>query len=350
LGLAGALDRVAVRPRTGDLRRWQDWSLITSQPLGDRAMQDCGYPYYHLHRADLHRVLVDPVAEECPIRLGHRVAGVDADGGGGDGGGARLRFEGGGEARADVVVGPDGIRSTVRAALFGPEAPRFSGMSVWRGLVPAEDVADLGLPLVSTAVLGPGQHFVYYYVSAGRFVNWVGVAPSDTWALESWTTPGELADALADFAGWAPIVLRLISAAAGPDRASTLYRWALYDRDPMAVWGAGPVTLLGDAAHPMLPFMAQGAAQAIEDAAVLAACLQLVPGPVRALRRYEDLRRERTAQVQLAARFNEVTFHLPDGPEQQERDRRLAAASGEKASHRNAWVFEYDTDLATAHL
>ena len=161
-----------------------------------------------------------------------------------------------------------------------PESPRFSGNSAWRGMVPAERVADLQLPVASTVVMGPGRHFVYYFVSAGRFINWVGVAPSETWTLESWTTPGRLEDALGDFAGWNPVVRRLIAEAAdGSDRAE-LYRWALYDRDPLPRWGDGPVTLLGDAAHPMLPFMAQGACQAIEDAAVLAACLRRLPDPV----------------------------------------------------------------------
>jgi salicylate hydroxylase len=121
-----------------------------------------------------------------------------------------------------------------------------------------------------------------------------------------------------------------------------VYRWALYDRDPFTQWGEGPITLLGDAAHPMLPFMAQGACQAIEDGAVLAACLRLIPDPVRALRQYEDLRRERTAAVQLAARRNETLFHLPDGPDQRDRDGRLAETSGERTVHRNAWVFGYD--------
>jgi salicylate hydroxylase len=131
---------------------------------------------------------------------------------------------------------------------------------------------------------------------------------------------------------------------------SALFRWALYDRDPLPRWGDGHVTLLGDAAHPMLPFMAQGAAQAIEDAAVLARCLSSIDDPPAALRRYEDFRRDRTAEVQQAARQNAVLFHLPDGAEQQSRDARLGAQSGSQASHRNAWVFEYDVDKATADL
>jgi salicylate hydroxylase len=178
----------------------------------------------------------------------------------------------------------------------------------------------------------------------------VGVAPSTTWTLESWTAPGRLDEALADFEGWNPVVRRLIAEVGARSGEAPVYRWALYDRDPLPRWGEGAVTLLGDAAHPMLPFMAQGACQAMEDGAVLAACLQLVPDPVRALRRYEDLRRERTAAVQLAARRNETTFHLPDGPDQQARDAQLAATSGEQTVHRNAWVFGYDVAEVAAEV
>ncbi|MDG2113125.1 MAG: FAD-dependent monooxygenase, partial [Actinomycetota bacterium] len=180
-------------------------------------------------------------------------------------------------------------------------------------------------------------------VAAGRYVNWVGVAPSETWTGESWTEPGDLAEALADFAGWSSTVTGLIAAAEG----RTPYRWALYDRDPLDAWSEGPVTLLGDACHPMLPFMAQGAAQAIEDAAVLVGCLDRWAEPAEALQRYEDLRRDRTARVQLAARSNETMFHLPDGPDQLARDTRLSSPES-RATHRNAWLFDYDAINAAA--
>ncbi|MEA3215053.1 MAG: hypothetical protein QOJ19_1209 [Acidimicrobiia bacterium] len=340
LDMAEALARMAVRPRTGDLRRWQDWSLLTSQPLGEEVEARYGHPYYHVHRADLHGLLVSSLPEHT-VRLKHRCTGLDATSHG-----MQVHFEDGEIDRFDVVIGADGIRSFVREALLGPEAPRFSGLSAWRGLVPAERVADLHLPVASTAVLGPGRHVVHYYVSAGRLVNWVAVAPTESWTIESWTSRGELDEALADFDGWSPVVRQLMAHVG----QSALFRWALYDRDPLPRWGDGHVTLLGDAAHPMLPFMAQGAAQAIEDAAVLARCLSSIDDPPAALRRYEDFRRDRTAEVQQAARQNAVLFHLPDGAEQQSRDARLGAQSGSQASHRNAWVFEYDVDKATADL
>jgi salicylate hydroxylase len=185
-GLDDALAAVAVRPRSGDMRRWEDWSLLSSSPLGDDVVAEYGFPYYDVHRAELHRVLAARVPPG-QIVLGRRLIGVEESP---SGTGAVLRFADGSSAVADVVVGADGVHSVVREALFGAEDPRFSGYSAWWGLVPAHRVADLGLPLASTVVMGPRRHFVYYSVSAGRFVNWVGVAPTQTWTLESWTAPG----------------------------------------------------------------------------------------------------------------------------------------------------------------
>ena len=332
LGLLGDIERIAVEPARGDLRRWQDGSVLVSQPLGAEVRAHYGWPYFHVHRADLHQVLVR-ASIGCDVQLGRKVAGVEnVDDGvvvGFDDGSTSDRF--------DLLVGADGIHSAVRRLLFGEESPRFSGNAVWRGLVHHASVAHLELPVHSHAFLGPARHFVTYYVSAGNYVNWVGVAPTETWDRESWTEEGEFDDAVADFVGWCPTVTGLIAAMGG----QPIYRWALFDRDPLPEWGRGPITLLGDACHPMLPFMAQGAAQAIEDAAVLTACVAADDDPVTAARRYEDLRRDRTAKVQLAARRNEVMFHLPDGAEQRERDERLAAP-GSETTHRNAWLFDYD--------
>lgn len=325
------LDRIAavsVSPATGDLRRWEDGSVLVSQPLGDSLLEQFGFPYLHVHRADLHAELVAAARQVCAIELDCPADGLDDAG-------ALVTQRG--VADADVVIGADGIHSAVRTSLQGPESPRFSGNTAWRGVVRAPDVAALELPVSSHAFLGPERHFVTYYLRGGELVNWVGISPSTDWTLESWTAPGDLDEVIADFAGWCPTVLGLIRASEG----RTPYRWALYDRDPLPSWGDRHATLLGDACHPMLPFMAQGAAQAIEDAAVLTVCLRDNADPVDQLRRYESLRQERTATVQLAARRNEVMFHLPDGPEQRQRDEGLAAPQ-ERAEHRNAWLFDYD--------
>ncbi|MGH1493120.1 MAG: FAD-dependent monooxygenase [Acidimicrobiales bacterium] len=336
LGLLDEVERVAVEPGWGDLRRWEDGSVLVSQALGDEVRQSFGFPYFHVHRADLHNLLVR-AAGDSDLHLGHKLSGFEEAGAG-----VRLRFDDGANSSPfDLLVGADGIHSAVRQQLFGDESPRFSGNAVWRGLVDRNSVADLDLPVNSHAFLGPDRHFVAYYVNSGRFVNWVGVAPTRTWDAESWTQEGRFDDAVADFAGWCPTVTGLIDAM----REQPIYRWALFDRDPLPAWSRGPVTLLGDACHPMLPFMAQGAAQAIEDAAVLTGCIAATADPTAAAKRYEELRRDRTAKVQLAARSNEVMFHLPDGPEQQERDQRLGSPAS-ATGHRNAWLFDYDATTA----
>ena len=166
-----------------------------------------------------------------------------------------------------MLVGADGIHSTVRAALFGEEAPQFAGCVAYRGLVPVERIADLGLELGSQSWVGPGGHLVHYFVSRARLLNFVGWTEHDTWNREDWTDRATIERALAAFAGWHAQVRRIIAA------ADTCFIWALFDRDPLPRWSVGRVTLLGDACHPMYPFMGQGAAQAIEDGAALAACL-----------------------------------------------------------------------------
>ena len=349
LGLLDEVEAVAVEPARGDLRRWESGEALVSQPLGREVRKRFGFPYLHVHRADLLAVLARAAAP-CDVRLDHQLVGFDeapagASAGAGGGSGLHLRFATGDApgrdiAGIDLLVGADGIHSSVRRELFGPESPRFSGNAAWRGLVDRSLVADLDLPVHSHAFLGPGQHFVTYYVSSGRLVNWVGVAPTEAWTLESWTEEGRFGDAVADFAGWCPTVTALVEAM----RGRPIYRWALFDRDPLPMWSDGPVTLLGDACHPMLPFMAQGAAQAIEDAAVLTGCLGTGADPAEAALRYESLRRERTARVQLAARANETLFHLPDGPEQAARDERLGTADANR-THRNAWLFDYDATV-----
>ncbi len=339
LGLAEKLAQFGSLAKTGDARRWSDFSVISSIDLGDTIRQ-FGQPWYSAHRADLQTMLANALNDGV-VHLGHRLTDlVETDGS------VRLSFDGAPDATADVVIGADGIHSRVRTILFGAAKPRFTGIVAYRGLTPASAVTDVHVPRGSTIVMGPGQHFVYYPVSAGRNVNWVAMEPRNDWTLESWTEPATKDEALVAYQGWAPQLHTLINTAGLDGRQ--IYRWALYDRDPLPTWGHGRISLLGDAAHPMLPFLAQGAAQAFEDAAVLARCLQRTD-PVDALRTYEDLRRERTATVQLVARHNSVLFHLPDGPQQQARDAVMSSA-GPGSPHPNTWIFEYDADQVTAHL
>jgi salicylate hydroxylase len=334
LGLEEPLRRFGVRPRATVIRRWDDGRVLARQPLAEACERDFGAPYYHFHRAELLDLLSVAVPRGV-VHLDHRCVGLSqrADR-------VEVKFHNGATADADVVVGADGIHSTVREAILGPESPRFSGHVAYRGLVPAARVAHLGLEVVAGVWLGPGHHFVTYFVGAGaRYLNWVAVTPGE-WRLESWTARGEVADALKEFDGWHPEVRAIIGS------VDMTNRWALYDREPLARWTVGRVTLMGDAAHPMLPYMAQGAVQSIEDAAVLARCLELgdAHDPAGALRRYEETRKPRTSRCQEGSRRNGVMNHLGDGEEQRKRDANLAAAADAPLSRNSAWLYGHDVE------
>lgn len=329
LGLAPRLEKCAFLPEGTEFRAWNTGRLIASSTLGESVRERYGAPYYHIHRGDLLDVLVQAARQSGAIELREsaRVEGFaqDADG-------VRVTVNGRAE-EGDALVGADGIHSTIRAALFGPEAPTFTGNLAWRALVPAERLPR-GMPNpVATVWWGPGRHFVCYYLRGGSLLNCVCVVEKAGWELESWTERGEHAELKGDFAGWHEHIGILID---NMDRDS-LYKWALHDRPPMARWGAGAVTLLGDACHPTLPFMAQGAAMAIEDAAVLAGCLSAGDGIAAALKRYEDLRRERTALVQGGSRRNAGFFHAR-GLKAWLRNRAAGRATGRVTDN----LFRYD--------
>ncbi|HEY7619420.1 MAG TPA: FAD-dependent monooxygenase [Solirubrobacteraceae bacterium] len=331
LGLAEELAAAGVRPLAWHQRRWDDGRTLLRAPLGDRVEEVFGFPHYQVHRADLLSMLAGALPAER-VHLGHRLADLV------DGGAAvELRFADDARATFDVVVGADGIHSTTRGLLFGPQHPRFTGCVAYRGLVPAERLRDLDLEVTAQVWMGPGRHFVHYFVSGGRFVNFVAVIERDSWTRESWTDRGKVADALAGFAGWHEQVRAILGA------VDETFIWALFDRSPLETWSAGRVTLLGDACHAMLPFMAQGAAQAIEDGATLAACLADSPGDVdEALRRYERLRIPRASRIQALSTTNKTRFHLPDGPEQQARDAEMAGGSTDWSFRTVAWIYEHD--------
>jgi salicylate hydroxylase len=324
-----------VRPLAWHQRRWEDGRTLLRAPLGNRVEAAFGFPHYQIHRADLLSVLAGALPAER-IHLAHRLTDlVDR------GDGVEAHFANGARATFDVVVGADGIHSATRRMLFGAQHPRFTGCVAYRGLVPAECLRDLGLEVTSQVWMGPGAHFVHYFVSGGRLVNFVAVIERDSWTRESWTDHGEVADALAAFAGWHEQVRAILGA------VEETFIWALFDRSPLERWSAGRVTLLGDACHAMLPFMAQGAAQAIEDGATLAACLAGAEADVgEALRRYERLRIPRASRIQALSRTNKTRFHLPDGPEQEARDAQMAAGSTDWSFQVVAWVYEHDATTA----
>jgi salicylate hydroxylase len=318
----GRLDRfreLAVPLEVGwEFRRWQDGRVLFSQRLGAECERRYGEQCYVAHRADLLDVMRDAVPASA-LRLGARCVAVRRQPGPG---GVELIFADGATATADVVIGADGVHSTVRAAVAAPEPPRFSGMCAFRCLIPADRAPAFALRPVQTLWLGPDHHLVHYPISAGRLVNVVAFAPARDWRVESWTAEGSVDDLLAEFAGWDDQLTELLGAA---ERTG---RWALLDRDPLPRWTNGPIALLGDAAHPMYPFFAQGGAQALEDAVVIAGCLAASPAdPGAALTRYERIRRPRATRLQLLSR-----------------DGRDAAFAGEDPLAHNAWIYGHDAE------
>jgi salicylate hydroxylase len=331
LGLAEALARTGVKPLAWHQRRWDDGRTLLRSPLAGPLEATFGFPHYQMHRADLLSALAAAVPTER-VHLGHRLVDVTDRGDW-----VEARFANGAVVEADALIGADGIHSTVRRALFGPDQPRFTGCVAYRGLVPEVRLRELRLEVTAQVWMGPGQHFVHYFVSQRRLVNFVAITEQDTWTGESWTDRGDLAGALAAFEGWHPQVRAILGS------VDETFIWALFDRPPLAQWSVGRVTLLGDACHPMVPFMAQGAAQAIEDGATLTACLARVgPDIPNALQRYEQLRLPRTSRLQALSTANKTRFHMPDGPEQRERDRQMATESTDWSFGAVAWIYEHD--------
>lgn len=314
-----------------EFRRWQDGTVLSAEDLAASCERLYGEQTYTAHRADLLDAIGSAVPEGT-VRLGRRCVEL-AD----SAGRPRLRFADGEVIEPDVVVGADGIHSVVRSAV-AESAPTFSGLCAFRALVPADRAPDFARRPAQTLWIGPDHHLVHYPVSAGELVNLVAFAPAGDHSVESWTATADVQEFLAEFEGWDPRLLDLIRAGGTPGR------WALLDRAPLPRWSTGRVTLLGDAAHPMFPFFAQGAAQAIEDAAVLTTCLaDDLTDPARALERYEALRRPRTSRLQEVSHGRSHVNHLPDGPEQQARDRAFGDADPLVA---NGWIYDYDPRTA----
>jgi len=333
LGVLDDFAQRAVQLEVGwEFRRWRDGAVLSAEDLGSACERLYGEQTYTAHRADL----LDAIGSAVPtgaVRLGSRCVDLTIDDGR-----PRLQFADGGTAEPDILIGADGVHSVVRNVVADPAPATYSGICAFRALVPAQRAPAFARRNAQTLWIGPGHHLVHYPVSAGGFVNLVAFAPAGDYSVESWTATGTVQEFLAEFVGWDDRLVDLIRAAGTPGR------WALLDRAPLQQWSAGNLTLLGDAAHPMFPFFAQGAAQAIEDAAVLARCLaDDLDAPARALRRYESLRIPRTTRLQQLSHARSHINHLPDGPEQQARDSSFADADPLVA---NAWIYDYDVDQA----
>jgi len=294
LGLEPMLRSQSFYPRSWNNRDWRTGDIKFDMIFGETAEQKFGAPYLLAHRGDLHAALASAVPDEC-IRLGHRLVGLDETGEG-----IRLTFANGATGLADAVIGADGVHSTVRDILFGTSAVNFTGRIAYRTTYPA---ALLGEHRIGdcTKWWGEDRHIVIYYVKPDRSeVYLVTSQPEPEFRIESWSAKGDVTQLRKAFAGFDREVEQVLAAC--PD----VHKWAIVDRDALPRWQEGNVTLLGDACHPMTPYMAQGAAMAIEDAAVLSRCLDGVgpDGVAAAFRRFEATRKERTARVQETSRKN----------------------------------------------
>jgi salicylate hydroxylase len=334
LGLQEAVERVSSIPTAKEIRLWntgQTWKLFD---LGAVSIELYGFPYVLMHRRDLHGILAEAIARLKPdaLHLGMRCTDVvQSDRS------VTLRFATGESAEAPLAIGADGVHSHIRASLFGPSSPQFTGCIAWRGIVPVERLPPQVSRTCGTNWVGAGGHVVHYPLRRGELMNFVGILERTDWQVESWTIRGTTEELANDFRGWHADVHAIIRNVDEP------YKWALMVRPPMPRWTKERVTLLGDACHPMLPLLAQGAVMALEDGFVLARCLTTYADHVTAFSRYEAARRDRTARAVNGSAENAQRFH----------NKNLGDAAGaeayvtrewqpERIKDRYDWLFTYD--------
>lgn len=334
LGLEDALAAVWCEPAGKEVRLWSSGQIWKLFDLGAQSRERYGAPYFMIHRGDLHGVLYDAVKRLRPdcVTLDaacESFAQDDDD--------VTLTLSGGRSARGNALIAADGVHSRIRNELVGETRANFTGCLAWRGLVPADRLPERLRRNVGTNWVGPGGHVVHYFLRRGEILNFVGVVERDDWQVESWTERGSVEECHRDFENWHEDVHTIIG------NLETPFKWALLGREPLSRWSFGRVTLLGDAAHPTLPMMAQGANMAIEDGVVLARCLSGTPDVVQALSRYERARIERTGKLVRAANENTKRFHNPALANPDGAQRYVDTEwQEERVKARYDWVFEYD--------
>jgi salicylate hydroxylase len=330
IGLEEVLSSVAVSPTAFHYRLYNNGDLLQTTPLGGAHESAYGAKYYHLHRADLHAALAAKVRELDPNAI---VLNAAARGFTETRDSVTVQFANGSTASGEVLVGADGIKSAIRAQIVGPTSANFTGYVSWRAMVPSSRLPADYMERVCTNWVGPNAHVIMYWLRRGEILNFVGLVEDETWLDESWTVKSPWAKLKSDFAPWHPKVQIAIDAM---DK-DQCYRWAMYNRPPVTGWSTARATLLGDAAHPTLPFMAQGAALAIEDGAILARALERERTVDAALDLYQRSRYDRTARVQRGSNELGKLYHL-----RTEQELRQAFATRDMSKERGAWVFSYD--------
>ena len=330
LGLEPAISKVGVRPGAYVFRLYDTGEEIQRFALSDEHERLHGAPYTQLHRADFHEILAAKAREFDPnvVRLNHKAVGFAESGEG-----VELRFADGGSARGDMLIGGDGLKSEVRRQIVGDVPATYTGDAAWRITVSVDRLPPNLLEKVMSVFMGPGGHVVCYFLRAGNLLNFVGLVETDEVSEESWTVKFPWETLKANYRGWHPIIQTVIDAA---DK-DQCYRWSLHNRPPIHNWSTARATLLGDAAHPTLPYLAQGAVMAIEDGAVLARVLSMTNSIPEALQLYQRNRVERTARIVTQSSANRELFHLRSVAEM-----RAAFARRNEGADRNHWLYSYN--------
>jgi salicylate hydroxylase len=330
LGLGEAVSRVGVRPGAYVFRLHDTGEVIQRFSLSDEHEQLHGAPYTQLHRADLHDILAARARQSDPevVHLDRKVSGFSETTEG-----VELHLDDGSSVRGDLLIGADGLKSAVRRQIAGDAPATYTGDAAWRVTVPVERLPPDLLEKVMSVFMGPGGHIVCYYLRGGALLNFVGIVETDEISEESWTIKLPWDMLKERFKGWHPSIQTIIDAA---DK-DQCYRWSLHNRPPIRNWSTARATLLGDAAHPTLPYLAQGAVMAIEDGAVLTRALAMTESIPAALQLYQRNRVDRTARIMLQSTANRELFHL-----RTEADIRAAFSKRNEGEDRNNWLYSYN--------
>lgn len=337
LGLAEAIASTSVRPEAYVFRLHDSGEVISQFALAQEHLRLHRAPYNQLHRADFQLLLAETARrlKKDVIRLDSRVAGFEEAASG-----VRVRLTNGETASGDLLIGADGVKSAVRAQIAGAAQPVYSGDAAWRLTIPTHKLPPGFMDPVMSVWMGPAAHVVCYFLRAGALLNFVGLVETDEVSEESWTARFPWDKLKADFAGWHADIQTVIDLA----ERDACYRWSLFYRPPISNWSTRRATLLGDSVHPTLPYLAQGAAMAIEDAAVLTRALGMADVP-QALQIYQRSRIERTTRIMQGSSGNRELFHMRD-----QQQLRQAFAKRDEGAARNAWLYSYNplsVELAT---
>jgi salicylate hydroxylase len=334
LDLEKALLPLVCQAKGKEIRMWntgQRWKLFD---LGDDCLSRFGAPYWMVHRGDLHKILLEAfnARSDKPVRLNARVVSAHSTASG-----AGFELQDGSQCHAFGLIAADGVHSVLREKLLGEDKAQFTGLLAWRGLVPIHTISSHLQAQVGTNWVGPGAHVITYPVRGGQLMNVVGIIEKDGWRGESWTEQGTHEELLQDFGHWHEDVGELMRKIEQP------FKWALLGRSPQKGWAQGSMCLVGDSAHPTLPFLAQGANMAIEDAAVMARCLAAQDNSAKAFEQFESLRWQRTADIVNRSSDNAKRFHNPQLSDPAKAvDYVSSEWEPEKVRRRYDWMFEYD--------